>query len=66
MNKPNPVPLWDFDANYVNNLGNILESIPRPESFTLMDDGFIVFITNFVFLNTDLYSSFGSKFDSIT
>ena len=34
MNKPNPVPLYDFDANFVNNLGNIVESIPWPESFT--------------------------------
>ena len=30
MNKPNPVPLYDFDANFVNNLGNIAESIPWP------------------------------------
>jgi hypothetical protein len=35
MNKPNPVPLSDFVANFVNNLGNISESIPVPVSFIL-------------------------------
>jgi hypothetical protein len=35
INNPNPVPLSDFVANFVNNLGNISESIPEPVSFTL-------------------------------
>jgi hypothetical protein len=35
INKPNPVPLSDFVANFVNNLGNISESIPDPVSLML-------------------------------
>src|SRR4051812_22080393 len=30
---PNPVPLSDFVANFINNLGKISESIPLPVSF---------------------------------
>jgi hypothetical protein len=33
--KPIPVPLSDFIANFVNNLGNISESIPEPVSLML-------------------------------
>jgi len=33
--RPNPVPpISDFEANFVNNLGKISESIPGPASFT--------------------------------
>jgi hypothetical protein len=35
MNKPKPVPVTDFVANFVNNLGNISGSIPIPVSSTL-------------------------------
>ena len=35
INKPKPVPVTDFVANFVNNLGNISGSIPVPVSFIL-------------------------------
>ena len=36
INNPKPVPpVCDFEANFVNNFGNMLESIPWPLSFTL-------------------------------
>ncbi len=35
MNRPRPVPLLDFVANFVNNRGNIPASIPVPQSFIL-------------------------------
>jgi hypothetical protein len=33
---PRPVPWKDFDANFVNSLGNISESIPLPLSLTVI------------------------------
>ena len=35
MNRPRPVPSLDFDANFVNNCGNISGLTPVPLSFTL-------------------------------
>jgi hypothetical protein len=35
INNPNPVPLSDFVANFVNSLGKISGSMPAPLSFTL-------------------------------
>jgi hypothetical protein len=35
INNPKPVPESDFVANFVNNLGNISESIPVPASLIL-------------------------------
>lgn len=36
MNNPNPVPpISDFEANFVNNFGNMSGSIPLPVSFML-------------------------------
>jgi hypothetical protein len=41
MNKPKPVPpLSDFVANFVNNLGNISESIPIPGIDYIYNDDF--------------------------
>jgi hypothetical protein len=35
MNKPSPVPLRDFDTNFVNILGSISFRIPEPVSETV-------------------------------
>ena len=35
MKRPSPVPVVDFVANFVNSLGNISESMPRPVSLIL-------------------------------
>jgi hypothetical protein len=35
MNRPSPVPVLDFVANFVNSLGNISESMPGPVSVIL-------------------------------
>ena len=42
INIPNPVPVCDFVANFVNSLGNICRSIPMPLSFMLTIDRFFV------------------------
>jgi hypothetical protein len=36
MNKPRPVPSKDFEANFVNSLGNISGAIPVPVSLILI------------------------------
>jgi hypothetical protein len=35
INNPKPVPLYDFEANFLNNLGNISGSIPVPVSLAI-------------------------------
>jgi len=35
INNPNPVPVWDVVANFVNSLGYIRGSIPSPVSVML-------------------------------
>jgi hypothetical protein len=34
--KPRPVPLMDFEANLVNNLGKISSDMPIPVSFIVI------------------------------
>src|SRR5688572_27063529 len=38
MKSPNPIPLSDFDANFLNNLGIISGSIPFPVSSTRINN----------------------------
>ena len=36
INKPSPIPLCDFERNFSNSLGNMLESILEPVSLMLI------------------------------
>src|SRR5919198_4444991 len=49
INNPNPVPVEDFEVNFVNNRGIISGSIPLPVSFTLT----MAQLSFFFFISTD-------------
>jgi hypothetical protein len=55
INKPNPVPLDDFETNFSNSLGNMSESIPEPVSMmlTMMTSLLLLLLLSF-FLSTTI------------
>jgi hypothetical protein len=50
INKPNPVPLDDFETNFSNSLGNMSESIPEPVSMmlTMMTSLLLLLLSSFL------------------
>ena len=51
INKPNPVPLDNFETNFSNSLGNMSESIPEPVSMmlTMMTSLLLLLLLSFFF-----------------
>ena len=54
INKPSPVPLCDFETNFSNSLGNMLESILELVSLLIMMTSLLLLLSLFLFFSTSI------------